>query len=574
MRANDQVAAALVKLTVLQQLEDGSAQSFRTRAYERAANGVRMFPEDVSTLSVKELTAIDGVGESTAKKIRELIDTGRIAVLDELSARYPPEFVAMLQVPGVGPRTAVMLRDRLGVENVDQLEEAVAAQQLRELPGMGARTEEKIGKAIEQLGLAGKDRRVPIATALRIAEGLVDRVHAIDGVGAVRYCGSLRRFRDTIGDIDLLVVADDPASVVEAFTEGAKATIKAGEAGASIRTEELQVDLRIVAAEQFGSASLYFTGSKAHNIALRQLANARGWLLNEYGLMDGDTVIASETEEAVYRALGLAYIPPELREDTGEIELAAEDALPDLVRVEDLRGDLHVHSTWSGDGRSSLEEMIAAASKRGLEYVAITEHGEDLSINGLRREQVLEERGRIEELRAEFPELTILHGAELNIDPDGDVDYDAEFLAGFDWCDASVHSHFDLPVERQTMRILTAMANPAVDAIGHLTGRRIGKRPGIELDFDAILDGAAATGTALEINSHIDRLDVPADLLIRARDRDDVVYTISTDSHDVTEYAKARWGVQNARRGWVERSRVLNTLPAEQFLARLARIRG
>jgi DNA polymerase (family X) len=574
MRANDEVAAALVRLMRLQQLEDGSAQSFRTRAYERAADGVRMYPRDVSTLTMKELTAIDGVGQSTAQKIRELIDTGHITVLDELSAKYPPDFVALLQVPGVGPATAVMLRDRLGVETVDQLKEAVDSQQLRELPGMGARTEEKIGKAIEQLGLAGKERRVPIAVALGVADRLVGRVRALDGVETVRYCGSLRRFRDTIADIDLLVVADDPPSVVEGFTEDATETIKAGAGGASIRSDELQVDLRIVAADQFGSASLYFTGSKAHNIALRQRAIASGWLLNEYGLMEGDTVIASRTEEDVYRALGLDFIPPELREDTGEIELAAEHALPDLVTVEDLRGDLHVHSTWSGDGRSSLEDMIGAASERGLEYVAITEHGEDLSINGLSRDKVLEERGRIEELRAEHPELTILHGAELNIDPDGNVDYDPGFLAGFDWCDASVHSHFDLPAERQTMRILAAMANPAVDAIGHLTGRRIGRRPGIELDFDAILDGAAATGTALEINSHIDRLDVPADLLIRARDRDDVVYTISTDAHDVTEFAKARWGVQNARRGWVERSRVLNTLPAEQFLARLARTHG
>lgn len=569
MRSNDEVAAMLVTLTRLQQLEDGSAQSFRTRAYERAANGVRMYPENVADLSVKELTAIDGVGESTAKKIREFLDTGHLGVLDELSAKYPPDFVALLQVPGVGPRTAVTLRQRLGIGTIDQLKEAVAAEQLRELPGMGAKTEEKIGRAIDQLGLAGKDRRVPIARALRVAERLVERVGAIEGVEAVRYCGSLRRFRDTIGDIDLLVVAGDAAPVVQAFTDGAGETIKSGEGGASIRTDELQVDLRVVSADQFGAASLYFTGSKAHNIELRQRAIGRGWLLNEYGLMDGDTVVAAETEEDVYRALDLSYIPPELREDTGEIELAADDALPDLVELSDLRGDLHVHSTWSGDGRSSLEDMIAAAAGRGLEYVAITEHGEDLSINGLRREQVLAERDRIEELRTEYPQLTILHGAELNIDPDGNVDYDADFLTGFDWCVASVHSHFDLPAERQTVRVLTAMGNSSVDAIGHLTGRRIGKRPGIELDFEAVLDGAATTGTALEINSHIDRLDVPADLLILARGREDVFYTISTDSHDITEYAKARWGVLNARRGWVEKPRVLNTLPVADFLARL-----
>ena len=556
MRANDEVAAVLTRLMVLTQLEDGSAQSFRTRAYERAANGVRMHPEDVSALSVSELKAIDGIGDSTARKIREYIDTGHLAVHDELSAKYPDEFVAMLQVPGVGPRTAVMLRDRLGVKSVDQLKTAVAAEQLRELPGLGAKTEEKIGRAIDKLGLAGKDRRVPIAKALRIAEDLVDRLSTIDGVSDVRYCGSLRRFRDTAADIDILVVGSDVDPVVREVVSEARATI--------------QVDVRVVEPEHYGSASLYFTGSKAHNIALRQRAIARGWLLNEYGLMDDEEVIASETEEDVYLALELDFIPPELREDNGEIEAAAEGALPDLVSVDDLRGDLHVHSTWSGDGRSSLEDMLSAAAAHGLEYVAMTEHGEDLSINGLSRERVIEERGRIEALRAQYPGLTILHGAELNIDPHGGVDYDAEFLADFDWCVASVHSHFDLPAEQQTERILTAMANPAVSVIGHLTGRRIGKRPGIELDFDAVLDAAANTGTALEINSHIDRLDVPADLLIRARNRRDVFYTISTDSHDVTEFIKSRWGVQNARRGWVERSQVVNTWATADFLSWVA----
>ncbi len=566
MRANDQVASALERLVLLKRLEDGSARSFRTRAYERAAEAIRVLPQDVSTLDLAALKDIDGVGDSTARKIRELVETGRMQTLDELSAKYPDDFVAMLRVPGVGPRTAITLRDELGIESVDQLREAVAAEQVRELPGFGAKTEAKIGKAIDRLGLAGKDRRVPIGTGLRIAGGLVDRIGPLEGVCAIRYCGSLRRFRDTIADIDLLVASHDPAPIVEVFVAEAQETIGSGTTGASVRTDELQLDLRVVSPDQFGSASLYFTGSKAHNIALRRRAIAKGWMLNEYGLMDGDTVVASETEEDIYRALGLEFIPPELREDTGEIEAAAGGTLPNLVEVADIRGDLHVHSTWSGDGRSSLEDMVEAAAGRGLEYLAITEHGEDLSINGLSRERVLEERASIEELRARYPMLTILHGSELNIDPDGGVDYDPEFLSGFDWCVASVHSHFDLPAERQTRRVATAMANPAVNVIGHLTGRRLGRRPGIELDFEAVLDAAAATRTALEINSHIDRLDVPADLLIRARDRDDVRYTISTDAHHISEYANLEWGVLNARRGWVERPLVLNTWPLADFL--------
>ena len=569
MRSNDQVAAALARLALLTQLEEGSPQSFRTRAYERAVDAVRLFPEDVSALGVSELRAIDGVGDSTAKKIREFLDTAHIQVLDELSAKYPDRFVAILQVPGVGPRTAITLRDELGIESVDQLRDAVTAQRLRELPGFGAKTEEKIGRAIDRLGLAGKDRRLPIGKALRVAEAIVDRLASIDGVTAVRYCGSLRRFRDTIADIDVLVVAEKPAPIVEAFVAdlSVRETLGAGAGGASVTTDDMQIDLRVVPLDQFGSASLYFTGSKAHNIALRQRAIDRGWLLNEYGLMDGDTVVASATEEEIYRALDLDFISPELREDVGEIEAAAEGSLPDLVRIEDIRGDLHVHSTWSGDGRSSLEDMIAAAAARGLEYIAITEHGEDLSINGLSQETVIEERVQIEEFRARYPDLVILHGAELNIGRDGDVDYDAEFLAEFDWCVASVHSHFDLPSARQTDRVIKAVANPAINVIGHLTGRRIGRRPGIEIDFDAVLDAVADTGTALEINSHIDRLDVPADLLMRARHRDDVVFTISTDAHDTTEFANIKWGVSNSRRGWIERSRVVNTLPRRDFLS-------
>ena len=569
MRSNDQVAAALARLALLTQLEEGSPQSFRTRAYERAVDAVRLSPEDISTLGVRELRAIDGVGDSTAKKIREFVATGRIQVLDELSTKYPDRFVALLQVPGVGPRTAITLRDELGIESVDQLRAAVTAQQLRELPGFGAKTEEKIGKAIDRLGLAGKDRRLPIGNALRVAEAIVDRLASIDGVTAVRYCGSLRRFRDTIADIDVLVVAEQPDPIVEAFVTdpSVRETLGAGAGGASVTTDDMQIDLRVVPLDQFGSASLYFTGSKAHNIALRQRAIDRGWLLNEYGLMDGDTVVASATEEEMYRALDLDFISPELREDVGEIEAAAEGSLPDLVRIEDIRGDLHVHSTWSGDGRSSLEDMIAAAAARGLEYIAITEHGEDLSINGLSQETVIEERVQIEELRARYPDLVILHGAELNIGRDGDVAYDAEFLAEFDWCVASVHSHFDLPPARQTDRVIKAVANPAINVIGHLTGRRIAQRPGIEIDFDAVLDAVADTGTVLEINSHIDRLDVPADLLMRARHRDEVVFTISTDAHHTTEFANIKWGVSNSRRGWVERSRVVNTLPRRDFLS-------
>jgi DNA polymerase (family 10) len=277
-------------------------------------------------------------------------------------------------------------------------------------------------------------------------------------------------------------------------------------------------------------------------------------------------VISSRTERSIYDALGLRYIDPELREGVGEIEAAAAGDLPRLVSVEDIRGDLHVHSTWSGDGRSSLDDMVQAAAERGLEYMAITEHGEDLAINGLSRDEVRAEAEELRRLRDRYPDLTILHGAELNIGADGSLDYDDDFLMGFDWCVASVHSHFDLPAAAQTARVLRAIEHPAVNVIGHLTGRMIGRRPGIELDADAVFDAAADTGTALEINCHLDRLDVPADLLRRSRHRTDVTYLISTDSHHVNEYANLRWGVHHSRRGWVDKRRVANTWPKKRFL--------
>jgi DNA polymerase (family 10) len=276
----------------------------------------------------------------------------------------------------------------------------------------------------------------------------------------------------------------------------------------------------------------------------------------------------------VYKALGLRFIPPEMREGVGEIAAAAQGTMPRLVEVEDIRGDLHVHSTWSGDGRSPLDAMVAAAAARELEYIAMTEHAEDLTINGLSREQVLEEREVIERLREEHPDLAILHGSELNINAEGGVDYDPDFLATFDWCVASVHTLFDLTEAEQTERIITAMANPAVSAIGHLTGRRIGHRPGIELNATAIFEAAVDTGTALEINAHLHRLDVPAELLLLARGMSDLRFVISTDSHHTTEYENVRWGVRNAKRGWVERDSIINTWSLDEFLEFVAAKRG
>lgn len=571
MATNNEIARILGEYIDLLKLEEGSPQAFRVRAHERALGAVKESAAPLAAMNIRELQALPGIGKSTAEKIIEYVASGTFAGLEKLRDKYPPSLVELMRIPGLGPKTVLAMRRELGIETVEQLKVAVAEQQLRTLPGLGARSEEKIATAIERLGLHSDERRMPIIRTLPIAAEILEAMRALPNVARAEYAGSLRRFRDTIGDIDILVAAEDSEGVMDAFVSLpiAADTLAKGETKSSIITaDQLQIDMRIVAPHEFGAAILYFTGSKAHNIELRQRAINRGWILNEYALAEseGGDVVASETEEGIYRALGLEFIPPEMREGVGEVELA-ESGLPRLVEVADIRGDLHVHSTWSGDGRSSLEDMIATAAGRGLEYVAMTEHGEDLAINGLSREQVAAERIELERLRLEYPEVRIFQGSELNIGGDGSLDYDDDFLQEFEFCVASVHSYFDLPQAEQTARIVAAIEHPAVDVIGHLTGRRIGRRPGIDVDFDAVLDAAAATATAIEINSHLDRLDVPAELVRRARDRNDVLWAISTDSHHVAEFDNIRWGVANARRGWVPVERVLNALPLEEFAA-------
>ncbi|MDJ0960702.1 MAG: DNA polymerase/3'-5' exonuclease PolX [Acidimicrobiia bacterium] len=575
---NAGVARILQELADLMKLEEGSPQSFRVRAYEKAVAAVRELTTDVAEMSQSQLVAVGGIGASTAKKILEFVNTGSIERVEKLREKYPPEFVELTRIPGVGPKTAVLMRAHLGVENVEHLKAAVAANKVRELPGMGAKSEDKIARAIERLGLHGKDRRTPIQQAMPLARELVASIEALPEVRRATYCGSLRRFRDTIGDIDIVAASTEPEPVMEAFLAlpVVSEVIGRGDTKSSVLTAAgLQIDLRVVAPSEFGAATLYFTGSKQHNIELRQRAIDRGWTLNEYALADAETdeVISSRTEKSIYEALGLRYIAAELREGTGEIEAAATKALPRLVEVGDIKGDLHVHSTWSGDGRSSLDEMVATAAARGLEYIAITEHAENLAINGLSRDEVAAEAKELDRLRDAHPELTILHGSELNIGPDGGLDYDNDLLMAFDWCVASVHSHFDLPQAQQTDRLLAAIAHPAVNVIGHPTGRMIGRRPGIEFDLDAVLDAAADTGTALEINCHLDRLDLPAEMLRHARERRDLTFVISTDSHHIREYDHLQWGVANSRRGWVDRRQVANTWPRDRFLewARLTR---
>ena len=588
---NDEVARLLDELATLTELDEGSPNAFRVRAYQNAERAVKGLSEDVAGLSATELAKVKGIGKSIAGRIREYVDTGGIGKLEELRAQHPASKLALLEVPGLGPKTVQQLDDELGIRSVEALVAGLEDGSVAGLEGMGTKTIENLRDGIEQLGLTSKDRRVPIATALPLAERIVAELAAVDAAAQVAYAGSLRRFREDIGDVDVLVATDDPGPVREAFLamNDIARTIGSGDTKTSVVTRDgVQVDLRLVPPASFGAALVYFTGSKAHNIRLRQRASARGWTLNEYALAvhrddahpgpgvhdDRDAeVVAAATEQDIYAALEMDYVPPEAREDDGEVELSADGALPDLVEVADLRGDLHDHTDLSGDGRDPLEELVAAGAERGLEYLAITDHAEDLRINGVSREGMLEQRSALRELEQERGDIALLHGAELNIGLDGSLDYDDEFLAGFDWLVASVHSYFSRSVEEQTERVIAAIRHPSVTAIGHLTGRMIGSRPGIELDVGRVLDAAAEAGTAIEINAALPRLDAPVEV-IREGERRGCTFVISTDAHGVADLDRARFGAAQARRARLPRDRVANTWELARFQDWLAGLRG
>ncbi len=568
MTSRSEAIRMLAELAKLTALDEGSPQAFKARAYENAIAGIESNDGPIDGLSKTELMKIPGVGAATADKILELGSTGKVAKLEGLRGKYPPAFVELTKIPGLGPKTLKMIRAELGVEDLDGLKDALDREALRDLPGMGEKSETKIRKSIDRLGLHGKDRRTPLVEVLGFAVSLARRIEAIEGVVQAVPCGSLRRFSETVGDIDIVVATEAPQEVHDfvASIDEVADLIVSGETKTSFLTREsLQVDVRTVMPKQLGSATMYFTGSKAHNIQLRQRAIDLGYLLSEYGLFHDDKVVASETEAGVYEALGLEFVPAPMREGGGEVQLALEGELPTVVQRADIRGDLHYHSERSGDGRSSLEEMVGAAVEAGFEYVAFTDHGEDLAINGSSRDEMLAHRERIREINSLQSQIEVLYGCELNIGPDGSLDYDEDFRAMFDYCVASVHSHFDLSADRQTARILTALADPSVNAIGHLSGRYVGRRPGIELDIEAVIEGLQITGVALEINGALDRLDATTEVTRLAKAAG-VKLVIDTDSHHTKDLRRMDYGVLYAQRAWVTPGDVVNTLRRDDFL--------
>ncbi|MDL4820642.1 DNA polymerase/3'-5' exonuclease PolX [Actinomadura opuntiae] len=563
-RANDEAAALIQELADLLSITGGDA--FKIRAYEKAARAIAGHPDDISGLDLAGLRKIPTVGDAIAKKVLDYNTTGTIRQVEELRTQIPAGVRALTAIPTLGPKKALAVYEELGISSVDELATAIQEGRLRGLKGFGAKTEENILRGIELMRSSGE--RVLVDAAASVADEIVAALSALPQVERCMHAGSLRRMRETIGDVDVLAASTDPHPIMEAFTALplVAEVIVGGDKKTSIRTDRgLQVDLRVVPPESWGAALQYFTGSQAHNIRTREIAVKAGLKLSEYGLFDADSgdLVVSSTEEEVYERLGLPWIHPALREDTGEIEAALKDDLPRLVTVEDLRGDLHSHTDLT-DGIASLEDMVAAAADRGLEYYAITDHAPNLFMQRMTDEKMLAQRERVRELQKEYPGLTLLHGTELNIDPDGEVDWDAEFLAGFDICVASVHSHFTQDEAAMTRRLVRACENPHVHVIGHPTARSIGRRPPVNADWDEVFRAAARTGTAMEIDSFPDRLDLPADLVRRAK-RFGVRFSVDTDAHSLGHHRNIRYGVGTAQRGWLTPDDVVNAWPLERL---------
>ncbi|WP_271221660.1 DNA polymerase/3'-5' exonuclease PolX [Streptosporangium carneum] len=558
-RANDAVAAALEEYAELFAMTGGDA--FRVRSYQKAAKAIAGFPEDIAATAVR---SVPGVGEAIAKKVEEYLERGGFRQLDDLREKVPEGVRRLTRIPSLGPKKAVFLFQELGVDSPEALAEAIGQGRLRGVKGFGPKTEENLLKGIEQLERTSA--RVHVGVAMDLAERIVASLPA----ERIAYAGSLRRMKDTVGDIDILAVG--PVSMMDDFKAMpyVAEVIASGEKKTSVRTHEgLQVDLRVVPAGSWGAAMQYFTGSKEHNVHLREIVVKKGWKLSEYGLFDGDRVVAAEHEEDVYRALGMPWIPPTLREDGGEIAAALRDALPVLVTEDDLRGDLHTHTDLT-DGIASLEDMVAAAHARGHSYYAVTDHAPDLAMQRMTLDKALEQRERLQRLQASYPDMRLLHGTELNIAPDGSVDWPAEVLAGFDVCVASVHSHFTQSREEMTRRFVAACENPHVHIIGHPTTRRIGRRPPVDADWDEVFRAAARTGTAMEIDSFPDRSDLPSDL-VRLAHHHGVRFSIDSDAHAVPHLANQRFGIGIAQRAWLTADDVINAWPLERLLTFLGR---
>ena len=550
-------------------------QIHRILAYRKAAESIESLGRDINSVYANErLTDIPGIGDTLAAKIEEMLTTGRLEFYEKLAKEIPPSLVDMLRIEGLGPKRVKQIHEILKISTVEELATAAKGGKLRDLPGMGAKSEAKILAGIEALNRYGDDR-VPLGTAWPIAHQMLAELKQVPGVSKFAVGGSLRRMRETIGDIDLLVAADTPDAVMDRFAAlDIVETLNArGPSRARVTLlNGLGADLRVLPAERWGTLLCYFTGSKDHNVKLRELALKRGLSLNEHAFtpLDGSDEILCATEEEVYSTLGLDYIPPRLREDRGELDAAAKRKLPILVEVGDIISDLHMHTVWS-DGTLSVLEMAKAANARGLRGIVITDHSVSLGItNGLTVERLRRQAAEIKATdEAMGPDFRVLHGTEMEIRADGTLDYSDDVLAELDFVIASLHTALNQPRDQVTQRLLNAINNPHVDMIGHPTGRLFPDRAGADLDIEAVISLAAKTGTILEINANPARLDL-RDVHVRMAIDQGVKIAINTDAHRAEEFELLHFGVATAQRGWATVADVVNTWPMEQLLEYIA----
>lgn len=582
---NQELANILIQISEYLEMEN---DLFRSKAYQKAAFSIESLDSDVRGVynegGLKALNGIPGVGESIAEKIEEYIKTGHIKYFDQLHKKLPVDLINLSRVEGVGPKTIKKLYQKLKIKNIDDLERAARAKKIRGIEGFGEKTEENILKSIEFL--KGSRGRFVLGFVWSQIEEMVESLKKIKDVEKIEVAGSVRRMKETIGDCDILITSKNSKSVMDFFVElpDVEEILAHGETKSMVRLKSgLEVDVRVVAPESFGSALQYFTGSQDHNIKLRKIAQSKGYKLNEYGLfkVQGEIQIAGETEEEVYEKLGLVWVPPEMREDGGEIELAqkvfesrayrqaGKGEIPKLIEYGDLKGDLQIQTNWT-DGENSIEEMAREAIKIGLEYIVITDHAKSLAMTGGSDEKKLlrqmEEIDKVNDrLKADGHKFKVLKGAEVNILKDGSLDIADDVLAQLDVVGAAVHSHFNLPAKEQTERIKKAMQNKNIDIIFHPTGRVVGKRPAYELDIDEIIKTAKETKTILEVDAYPDRLDIKSEYVKKAIAAG-VRLAIDSDAHNTYHLQYLRFGIAEARRGWAEKSDVINAWPLEKML--------
>lgn len=551
---NKEVARVLYAIADLLEIKE---EKFKPNAYRKAAQNIELLPEDIEKVFEQgNLEKIPGVGKNIAKKIEEFLKTGKLEYYERLKKEIPVDVEALSSIEGMGPKKIKTLYNELGIKNLSELEKAAREGKIREIKGMGEKTEKKI---LESIAFARKGKRELLGVIL--PEAMELKALLEKKVEMISIAGSLRRMKETVGDMDILAFSSQPAEVMDFFTsmENVEAVIAKGETKSSVRLESgIQVDLRIVPKESFGSALQYFTGSKEHNIEVRRIAVRAGCKLNEYGLFKGEKRIAGESEEEVYRALGMDYIPPELRENRGEVEAAMAGKLPHLIEYGDVKGDLQMHTKWS-DGANTIEEMVEEARKMGHEFIAITDHVGSLKIaGGMDEDEIRKQMREVGKVNEKYDDIHVFYGVEVNIMKDGSLDMGKSVLKDVDVVVAGIHSGLRMPEEEMTARMIKAMESGVVNIIAHPTGRIIQRREGIKLDFEKVFDAAKENGVVMEINAQPARLDLN-DVHVKRAVEKGLKLSIGTDAHNLSNLHYINLGVAVARRGWAEKKDIINT---------------